>query len=32
MPHYVNGRLDTERHRGGSYSFRFDLNGGSLID
>ena len=31
LPHYVNGRLDTERHRGGRYSFRFDLNGGSLI-
>ncbi|HXE52205.1 MAG TPA: hypothetical protein VN541_04285, partial [Tepidisphaeraceae bacterium] len=31
LPHYVNGRLDTERRRSGKYSFRFDLNGGSLI-
>lgn len=31
LPHYVNGQLATDRHRGGSYSFRFDLNGGSLI-
>ena len=31
LPHYVNGRLATDRHRGGQYSFRFDLNGGSLI-
>jgi hypothetical protein len=31
MPHYVNGRLSTDRARSGRYSFRFDLNGGSLI-
>ena len=31
LPHYVNGRLTRDRHRGGEYSFRFDLNGGSLI-
>ncbi len=31
LPHYVNGRLATDRARSGKYSFRFDLNGGSLI-
>src|SRR5215217_166711 len=31
LPHYVNGRLTTDRARSGKYSFRFDLNGGSLI-
>ena len=31
LPHYVNGQLSTDRHRSGNYSFRFDLNGGSLI-
>lgn len=31
LPHYVNGRFSTDRKRGGRYSFRFDLNGGSLI-
>lgn len=29
-PHYVNGRLSTDVSRSGRYSFRFDLNGGSL--
>jgi hypothetical protein len=31
LPHYVNGRLTTDRARSGKYSFRFDLNGGSLV-
>lgn len=31
LPHYVNARLTTDRARSGKYSFRFDLNGGSLI-
>ena len=31
LPHYVNGILATDRARSGQYSFRFDLNGGSLI-
>ncbi|HEV8608290.1 MAG TPA: hypothetical protein VGQ99_23350 [Tepidisphaeraceae bacterium] len=31
MPHYVNGRLATERARSGKYSFVFELNGGSII-
>jgi hypothetical protein len=31
MPHYVNGRLATDRQRSGQYSFRLDLNGGSLV-
>src|SRR3954452_22492329 len=31
LPHYVNGQLATGRTRNGEYSFRFDLNGGSLI-
>src|SRR5688500_20235834 len=31
FPHYVNGRLGTDAARSGKYSFRFDLNGGSLM-
>src|SRR6476661_2446982 len=31
LPHYVNGRLTTDRARSGRYSFRLDLNGGSLV-
>src|SRR5438067_8190567 len=31
LPHYVTGRLTTDRHRSGQYSFRMDLNGGSCI-
>lgn len=31
MPHYVNGRLTTDRARSGQYSFRFDVNGGSVL-
>lgn len=31
LPHYVNGKLDGEVGRSSPYSFRFDLNGGSLI-
>jgi len=31
LPHYVYGRLTTDRARSGKYSFRFDLNGGSVI-
>jgi hypothetical protein len=31
LPHYVNGILATDRAHSGQYSFRFDLNGGSLI-
>src|SRR4051795_5825926 len=31
LPHYVNGRLTTDHARSGQYSFRFDLNGGSLV-
>ncbi len=31
LPHYVNGQLATDRHRSGKYSFRLDLNGGSLV-
>lgn len=31
LPHYVNGQLSTDRARSGKYSFRLDLNGGSLI-
>jgi hypothetical protein len=31
MPHYVRGRLTTDRHRNGKYSFRMDLDGGSCI-
>jgi hypothetical protein len=30
-PHYVNGKLSNDRARSGSYSFRFDLNGGGLV-
>jgi hypothetical protein len=30
FPHYVNGRLTTDTARSGKYSFRFDLDGGSL--
>src|SRR4051812_29956296 len=31
LPHYVNGRLSPDRAHSGQYSFRFDLNGGSLV-
>lgn len=31
LPHYVNGRLDTDRARSGRYSFRIELNGGGAI-
>jgi hypothetical protein len=31
LPHYVNGILADDRAHSGEYSFRFDLNGGSLI-
>ena len=31
LPHYVNGRLATDAARSGGHSFRFDLNGGSLL-
>jgi hypothetical protein len=31
LPYYVNGRLSKERVRNGEYSFRFELDGGSLI-
>lgn len=31
LPHYVNGRLTTDQAHSGRYSFRFDLNGGSLL-
>jgi len=31
FPHYVNGQLSTDRAQSGKYSFRFDLNGGSLV-
>jgi hypothetical protein len=31
LPHYVNGRLATDVARSGKFSFRFDLNGGSLV-
>jgi hypothetical protein len=31
LPHYVNGRLARDLARSGKFSFRFDLNGGSLI-
>jgi hypothetical protein len=30
FPHYVNAKLSSDRAHGGKYSFRFDLNGGSL--
>jgi len=31
LPHYVNGRLTTDRARSGKYSFRMDLNGGGCL-
>jgi hypothetical protein len=31
LPNYVNGRLSNDLARSGQWSFRFDLNGGSLI-
>lgn len=31
LPHYVNGTLATDAAHTGQFSFRFDLNGGSLI-
>ncbi len=31
LPHYVVGRLSTDRARSGRYSFRMDLDGGSCI-
>src|SRR3954469_9426406 len=31
LPHYVNGALATDRVHGGKYSFKLDLNGGSLV-
>ncbi len=31
LPHYVNGRLATDRAHSGDHSFRFDLNGGGVI-
>ncbi|MGN6506873.1 MAG: COG1470 family protein [Tepidisphaeraceae bacterium] len=31
LPHYVNGRLAKDEAFSGTYSFRFDLNGGSLV-
>lgn len=31
LPHYVSGRLDNSMGRSTSWSFRFDLNGGSLV-
>src|SRR5690349_22431419 len=31
LPHYVNGQLASDRAHSGKYSFRFDLNGGSLV-
>lgn len=31
LPFYVNGYLTSDRAHSGKYSFRFDLNGGSLI-
>jgi hypothetical protein len=31
LPHYVSGRLTTDRHRSGTHSFRLDLDGGSLL-
>src|SRR4051794_14783414 len=30
MPHYVNGRLASDLAHSGQYSFRLDLNGGSI--
>src|SRR5579884_1165846 len=31
LPHYVNGRLSTDRAHGGKYSFKLELNGGGLV-
>src|SRR2546430_17678563 len=31
FPHYVQGRLADDRARSASHSFRFELNGGSLL-
>jgi hypothetical protein len=31
FPHYVNGHLASDQAHGGEYSFRFDLNGGSVV-
>jgi hypothetical protein len=31
LPHYVNARLSSARHRSGQYSFEFNLDGGGLI-
>ena len=31
LPHYVNGQLASDQAHSGEWSFRFDLNGGSLI-
>jgi hypothetical protein len=31
LPNYVNGRLSDDQAHSGQWSFRFDLNGGSLI-
>ncbi len=31
LPHYVNGTLATDKAHAGRFSFRFDLNGGSLL-
>src|ERR1700677_2345580 len=31
LPHYVNGYLSSDKAHSGQYSFRFDLNGGSLV-
>jgi len=31
LPHYLNAAFSEDRARSGQYSFRFDLNGGSLV-
>lgn len=31
LPHYLKGRLASDRKHGGEYSFRFDLDGGGLV-
>ena len=31
FPHYVDGKLSTDRAHSGRYSFRFDLNGGNVL-
>ena len=31
LPHYVNGQLASDRARSGQYSFRLELDGGSLV-